>query len=123
MACWREPDRGSWETRGQEQHFFHSKALCWLGLDRAVKLAKRLGLEEEAKPWAQEREAVRADYLEKGWNAERGIFTQAYDSQELDTAVLRTVLFGTVEVADPRVEATLLVLTHELGAGPHAELM
>ena len=123
IVSWREPDSGIWEMRGQEQHFFHSKALCWVGLDRAVKLAKRLGLEAEAAAWARERDAVRADYLEKGWNAERGAFTQAYDSQELDAAVLRTVLFGAVEATDPRMQTTLRVLTRELGAGPHGELM
>ena len=123
MACWREPDRGIWETRGQEEHFFHSKALCWVGLDRAVKLATRLGLEAEAAGWTQERDAVRADYLEKGWNAERGAFTQAYGSEELDAAVLRTALFGAVGADDPRLEATLRVLTRELGAGPNGELM
>ena len=123
MACWREPDRGIWETRGQEQHFFHSKALCWVGLDRALKLAGRLGLEAEAAGWTRERDAVRADYLEKGWNAARGAFTQAYDSEEPDAAVLRTVLFGAVEADDPRVEATFRVVTRELGAGPDGELI
>ena len=123
LACWREPDRGVWETRGPEEHFFHSKALCWVGLDRAVKLADRLGLQAEAVGWAKERDAVRADYLEKGWNAARGAFTQAYGSPELDAAVLRTVLFGALEATDPRVEATLRVLLRELGTGPAGEQM
>ena len=123
MACWREPDRGIWETRGPEQQFFHSKALCWVGLDRAVKLAGWLGLAAEAAVWARERDIVWADYLEKGWHAARGAFTQAYGSEELDAAVLRPVLFGAVAADDPRVAATLEVLTRELGAGADNELM
>ncbi len=120
---WRGPDSGIWEMPGKAQHFFHSKALCWLGLDRAVGLAPRLGLEGEAAPWARERDAIRTDYLAKGWNARRNAYTQAYGSDELDAAVLRPVLFGALEAADPRVQATLATVTHELGAGPEKRLL
>ncbi len=113
--CWRDPDQGVWEVRGAPQHFFHSKALCWLALDRSVKMAPQLGLDREAVRWAQERDAVRADYLEHGWNAARGAYTQSYGSPRLDAAVLRTALFDALDPADPRLHATMALVERELG--------
>lgn len=115
--CWRDPDQGVWEVRGEAQHFFHSKALCWLALDRAVQMAPRLGLDREAVRWARERDAARADYLERGWNAVRGAYTQSYGSPRLDAAVLRTVFFDALDPADPRLHATMALLERELGHG------
>ena len=113
---WREPDQGLWEVRGEPQHFFHSKALCWLALDRAVRLAPRLGLDgETAARWTHARDAVRADYLAHGWNPARGAYTQSYGSPRLDAAVLRTVLFDALDPRDPRLLATRELLERELG--------
>ncbi len=120
---WREPDSGIWEPRIDPKHYFHSKALCWVALDRAAKLGDGpLKLPAEAARWRREAGAIRADYLERGWNARRGAYTQDYGSDDLDAAVLRTVLFGALDAKDERVRATLRAIERELGTGEDGSL-
>ena len=85
---WREKDAGMWEMRGEPQHHVASKVQCWVALDRAVRLAPRLGRHAREGEWAAERDAVREAILEHGWNPERGAFTQSFGSDELDASAL-----------------------------------
>ncbi len=119
LAARHEPDHGIWEMRTGPQHMLHTKALLWVALDRAVRIGRRVGGVEEAElaAWEREASALRAEYLERGWNPARGAYTQAYGSDALDAAVLRTVLFGAIGPRDERLLATLALIGRELGAG------
>ena len=109
IAARDEPDHGIWEPRTEKRQTFHTQALVWVALDRAARMGRRVEGVEEARIQEWERLAgeVRAEYLLHGWNAARGAFTQSYGSDELDAAVLRTVLFGAIDPRDPRLRATL----------------
>ena len=82
------------ELRGEPQHHLSSKVLCWVALDRAVKLAPDLG--DFAKPdqWARERDEIRAAILERGWSETAQAYTQAFESDALDAAQLLMPLVG-----------------------------
>ncbi|MEU5865180.1 glycoside hydrolase family 15 protein [Nonomuraea sp. NPDC047529] len=115
---WREPDAGIWEVRGGERHWTYSKLYAWVCFDRAVRLAEASG--ERGLPlaeWRAEREAVRAELLERGFNTRVGAFTQSYGSDQADGSLLRLPLLGFLDGDDPRVLGTLDHIQSRLGEG------
>jgi len=105
---WQTPDRGIWEIRGDESHFVFSKLLCWVGVDRGVKFARRFGKKRQAEDWALLRETIKHDILKKGWNEKVGAFTQAYGRPDLDASNLLMVELGFIDADDPRFVSTVL---------------
>ena len=113
IAHWREPDRGIWEVRGEPRHFTSSKVMCWVALDRGVRLARLRGDTELATTWDAIAEEIRADILEHGVDT-RGVFTQHYDTEALDASLLLVPLLRFLPPADERVRATVLAIADEL---------
>ena len=46
---WREPDEGIWEVRGGRQEFLLSRLMCWVAVDRAIRLAHKRSLPAPAR--------------------------------------------------------------------------
>ncbi|MEP7187593.1 MAG: glycoside hydrolase family 15 protein [Roseiflexaceae bacterium] len=107
-ARWREPDQGIWEVRGGSRHFLYSKLLCWVALDRAIRLAERAGL-ADGRPtrWRRTRAAIRRAILTRGYDHELGAFTQALGERTLDASALALPLLGFLPATDPRVRSTV----------------
>jgi len=118
---WREPDRGVWEWRGEPRHFVFSKVMAWVALDRAIQIAEDLGLDGEVDRWREERAAIRAEVLEKGWSEEKGAFVLYYGSDRLDSANLTLPLVRFLPADHPRVRSTVERIAEELG-GPGGHL-
>jgi GH15 family glucan-1,4-alpha-glucosidase len=116
IATWRTPDQGIWELRGAPRHLLHSKAMCWVALDRAISL---LNLLEKPIPagWNDEREAIRAFCLDEGWNEELGAFPMEIGGTALDMSTLRLSLMGLVPADHPRMTATLAASDTALSSG------
>ncbi|GAA4681616.1 glycoside hydrolase family 15 protein [Streptomyces chumphonensis] len=104
---WEEPDAGMWEMRGPALHHVSSKVLCWVALDRAVRLAPQLGGYARTAVWGAARDRVHTAVLERGWSERRRAFTQSFDSEELDAAVLLMPLYGFLPPTDARVRSTV----------------
>lgn len=111
---WREADAGIWEGREGRRHYLTSKVMCWVALDRAIKLADRLGAEADVARWEAAREQVRTAILERGWNDEIKAFTGAFDSDHLDAGVLLLPIVGFLPADDERVLATLDAIERDL---------
>jgi alpha,alpha-trehalase len=111
---WMELDSGIWEMRGEPLHHLSSKVMCWVALDRAVKLAPRLGTHAKAEEWAQARDAIRVAILTRGWSERRQAFAQAFDSDELDAAALLMPIYGFLPATDPRMRSTIDAVAREL---------
>jgi GH15 family glucan-1,4-alpha-glucosidase len=111
---WHDKDQGMWEMRGEPRHHLSSKVLCWTALDRAVKLAPKLGDFAKAQEWAAERDRIRDAVLERGWSEAKGAFAQSFDSDELDAAALLMPLVGFLPATDPRMRSTIEAIAHEL---------
>jgi len=112
---WNEPDDGLWEVRGPRRHFVHSKVMAWVAFDRAACYAQDSMDEPElAARWRDIRDQIHREVCEKGYNAERGAFTQYYGAQELDAAVLLIPDVGFLPADDPRVVSTVEVLMRDL---------
>jgi len=112
---WREPDASIWEGREGERDYVVSKAGCWVALDRAVRLADRLGSDADAPRWAAVRDEIRDTVLRDGYSERLGAFTGAFGSDHLDVGVLLLPLVGLVGFEDPRMTRTIALLERELG--------
>jgi GH15 family glucan-1,4-alpha-glucosidase len=116
-TAWRKPDEGLWEVRGPRRHFTHSKVMCWVAADRAVRT-----LEDDPEltggdldGWRALRDEIHREVCERGYDAERNTFTQSYGSRELDAALLLIPQMGFLPPDDPRVVGTVDAIREELG--------
>jgi GH15 family glucan-1,4-alpha-glucosidase len=112
--AWKQPDNGIWESCGERQHFVYSKVMCWVAFDVMVKGVERFGLEGPVDRWRAVREEIHADVCEKGYDAERGTFTQAYGSKALDACALLIPRVGFLPYDDERVVGTIETIRREL---------
>jgi GH15 family glucan-1,4-alpha-glucosidase len=111
---WRETDSGIWEMRGDPRHHLSSKVMCWTALDRAVKLAPKLGIHAHVDAWAAERDRIRDAILDRGWSETRQAFAQSFGSDELDAAALLMPLVGFLPATDPRMRSTIEAIARDL---------
>jgi GH15 family glucan-1,4-alpha-glucosidase len=112
---WSETDQGMWEMRGDPRHHLSSKVMCWAALDRATKLAPKLGEHaSKGEQWAAERDRIRDAIFERGWSEKKQAFAQSFDSEELDAAQLLMPLVGFLPATDPRMRSTIEAIASEL---------
>jgi GH15 family glucan-1,4-alpha-glucosidase len=111
---WRDPDESLWEMRGGRRHFVHSKVMAWAGVDRGVQAVERFGLPGPAERWKALRAEIADEVLARGFDAERGTFTQFYGSRGLDAALLMIPHVGFLPWDDPRVVGTVDAVVEEL---------
>jgi GH15 family glucan-1,4-alpha-glucosidase len=111
---WRWRDRGIWEVRGPEQHFTYSKLMCWVALDRALRIARLLGDAEDTARWRDERQAIRTAILEQGYDTDRNTFVQHFGSRTLDASNLLIPLVGFLPAEDARVQGTIATTLRHL---------
>ena len=104
---WRDPDQGLWEMRRAPAHHLSSKLLCWVALDRALKLAQAGLLQGDVACWQRERQALRAAILCRGYNPRVGAFTQVFDGEALDASVLLMPIVGFIPADDARMRSTV----------------
>jgi GH15 family glucan-1,4-alpha-glucosidase len=104
---WQREDEGVWEVRGGKQHFVYSKVMCWVALDRGLRLADKRSFPADRERWLKVRDRIYKDIMEKGWNPSRETFVQHYNSQSLDAANLIMPLVFFLSPTDPRMLKTL----------------
>ncbi|GAA4283431.1 glycoside hydrolase family 15 protein [Brevibacterium daeguense] len=111
---WRDPDNSLWEVRGARRDFVHSKVMAWAGIDRAVQAVERFGLDGPVHRWRALRQEIHADVCDRGYDADRGTFTQFYGSRGLDAALLLIPRVGFLPWTDSRVVGTVAAIEREL---------
>ncbi|WP_144125935.1 glycoside hydrolase family 15 protein [Catellatospora sichuanensis] len=109
-----ETDQGIWEVRGPARHFVYSKVMCWVALDRAIRLAERLEAQDRVPQWTTARDELRERVLRDGWNATAGAFTQYFGSADLDASCLMMPIVGFLPADDPRMLATIEAIADRL---------
>ena len=116
-ACdtWQLPDSGIWEVRSGPYHFVYSKIMCWVAVDRGIKMAEMLGHRSRLGRWREAAEEIRGDILARGWNRQKRSFTQHYETASLDASNLLIPLLGFLPVSDKRMASTLRRTVEELG--------
>ena len=104
---WQSRDSGIWEVRSGPQHFVYSKMMCWVALDRALRLADKRSFPGDFHRWRQTRDQIYEQVLHKGWNAKRRAFVQHYGGTTLDAACLTMPLVFFMSPTDPKMTQTL----------------
>ena len=115
---WNEKDEGIWEVRGGRQHFLYSKLMCWVALDRGLRLADKRSFPANTERWLKSRNAIYQEIMTKGFNKKLGAFVQSFGSEVLDASNLLMPLVFFVSPSDPRMIGTLNNITkppHEGG--------
>jgi GH15 family glucan-1,4-alpha-glucosidase len=113
---WDQPDEGIWETRGGRQRFTHSRLMCWVALDRAIRIARDRAFPADLVRWMAVRDEIFRRIMERGWNERRQAFVQHEESEVLDASVLLMPLVGFTAPTDPRWLSTLDAIGAELVA-------
>lgn len=104
---WQEPDKGIWEFRGEDRHFTFSKVLCWVAIDRAIKVARMFGKTHKIEKWVSLEQEIKKDIHDKAWNSDVNAFVQSYGSRHLDASVLLMESYGFIHARDPKFVSTV----------------
>lgn len=113
-ARWREPDQGIWEVRGDPRHFLYSKVMCWVALDRGIRMADVIGDRSRVEEWRRVRDEIALTVVRDGWSDSAGAFTQYVGTDALDASALMLPIVGFLRATDPRVLATIDAIEERL---------
>lgn len=111
---WDSPEEGIWETRGGRQNFTYGRFMCWVALDRGIRIARLRGRPANLPLWIEQRDAIYSQIMSKSWHAERGAFVQHQDTDVLDASLLVMPVLGFVAPRDPMWLSTLDEMDQEL---------
>jgi GH15 family glucan-1,4-alpha-glucosidase len=104
---WKKPDRGIWEIRRTQNHFTFSKVLCWVAIDRAIKIAYLINKRKYIRMWVNLGNEIKEDIYKNAWNNKLQSFTQHYGSKEMDAANLLMEPYGFINANDSRYISTV----------------
>src|SRR5918995_2816907 len=106
-ANWQNEDEGIWETRGGRRNFVYSRLMCWVAIDRGLRLADKRSFPADREKWLRVRDEIYEEIMEKGWSPEREAFVQSYGDDTLDASSLIMPLVFFLSPSDPRMLKTL----------------
>jgi GH15 family glucan-1,4-alpha-glucosidase len=113
-TIWQQPDQGIWETRGEPQQFTYSKMMAWVAFDRAVLLVEELQFDGPVEKWKTIRDTIHAEICARAFSKTKNSFVQAYETDQLDAALLLMPEVGFLPGSDPRVRGTVEAIEREL---------
>jgi GH15 family glucan-1,4-alpha-glucosidase len=111
---WDQPEEGIWETRGGRQSFTYGRVMCWVAFDRGIRMAGERGLPAPLERWTAERDRIYQQVMDKGFHESRQAFVQHYDTDVLDSSLLRMPTVGFIAGTDPLWTSTLKAMDDEL---------
>ena len=104
---WRRKDDAIWEVRGGRREFVYSKLMCWVAVDRALRLAGKRSLPADWRRWMRVRDEIYETVMKRGWSNKRRAFIQSYTGGALDASLLLMPLVFFISPNDPRMLQTL----------------
>jgi GH15 family glucan-1,4-alpha-glucosidase len=114
MDNWDQPDEGIWESRGGRRNYTYSRLMCWVAVERAIRIAHQRGLPADLTRWRAVRDQIYHQIMRCGWNPRRRAFVQQYHTDVLDASLLLMPLCKFIAPTDPRWLNTLDAITAEL---------
>jgi GH15 family glucan-1,4-alpha-glucosidase len=114
---WSREDEGIWEVRGGRRHFVYSKVMCWVALDRSLRLADKRSFPADRTRWLKSRDEIYEDVMTRGWDPRRRAFVQSYGSEALDASSLLLPLVFFMAPNDPRMLSTIDAIRRPVAMG------
>jgi GH15 family glucan-1,4-alpha-glucosidase len=111
---WRRPDEGIWEVRGGPREFLHSRVMCWVAYDRALRLAFKRSLSGPLDVWQHTRDEIRNDIFTNFWSDELQSFVQSKGAKDLDAATLLMPMMRFISPVDPMWLSTMKAIEEHL---------
>jgi len=111
---WRRPDEGIWEVRGGPREFLHSRLMCWVAFDRALRLAFKRSLPGPLDAWQRARDEIRSDIYNNFWNEELQSFVQAKGTKDVDASALLMPMMRFISPVDPMWLSTMRAIENRL---------
>jgi GH15 family glucan-1,4-alpha-glucosidase len=111
---WDQADEGIWENRGGRHPFTYSRLMCWVALERALRIANTRGLPADRIGWGLARDQIYRQIMDRGWHESRRAFVQHYNTDVLDASLLLMPLVKFLAPTDPRWLSTLDAMSDEL---------
>jgi GH15 family glucan-1,4-alpha-glucosidase len=114
---WEEPDSSIWEVRSERRQYVYSKMMCWVAVDRGIRIADRYNLPYDKVAWKKARLRIHRTITSRGWSEHRRAFTQQFDDDALDASILRISQVRFLADKDPRIHSTVRAIAQHLGDG------
>lgn len=111
---WQLADKGIWEFRHEDRHFTFSKLLCWVAVDRAIKISSLIRADKSVDKWSALRDEIQDDIMKNAWSETKQAFTQSYQSEHLDASVLLMEYYGFIDGKNPKYVKTVKAIEKEL---------
>ncbi|SOD65710.1 Glucoamylase (glucan-1,4-alpha-glucosidase), GH15 family [Streptomyces zhaozhouensis] len=143
LENWDRPDEGIWETRAGRQDHTYSRLMCWVAVERMIRMARQRGLPGDLTRWMAERDRIYTQIMDRGWDPAAGAFTQRLRAEDaggaprhsggdgrggdgsagpggerpvLDASLLLMPMVKLISPTDPRFLSTLDAVTEHLVA-------
>jgi GH15 family glucan-1,4-alpha-glucosidase len=117
ISRWEEPDSSIWEVRSERRQYVYSKLMCWVAVDRGIRIADRFDLPYDRSAWRGARLRIHRAITSRGYSKHRNSFTQEFDSDALDASILRISQVRFLADKDPRIHSTVRAIAQHLGEG------
>lgn len=114
MRNWRRADQGIWEIRTRRRQFLHSRVMCWVALDRAMRLARKRGLPAPLTQWSRVRDEIYQSIHREFWDPKLHYFIQSKGTKAIDASCLLMPLVRFISPTDPRWLSTLQAVSEKL---------
>jgi GH15 family glucan-1,4-alpha-glucosidase len=111
---WQRPDEGIWEVRGGAREFLHSRVMCWVAFDRALRLSLKRSLPGPLDVWRRTRDEIQNSVFTDFWDEELQSFVQAKGTKELDASALLMPMVRFISPVDPMWLATMKAIEKRL---------
>ena len=111
---WRRPDHGLWEIRRDQRPYLSSRVMCWVAVDRAIRLAQHRSLPAPLVRWLEVRNEIYRSVFDEFWSDRKKAFTQTPGSDAMDASCLLMPLLRFIGPTDPRWRSTMEAVRREL---------
>lgn len=111
---WKKPDHGIWEIRGEKKEFLHTRVMCWVAMDRAIKIAENRSFPYPVEKWQKVRDEIYLDIYNNFWNEDIKAWVQHKGGKHVDASALLMPLTHYISPLEERWLQTMEAIEKQL---------